>query len=196
MCLATRSVSKQQWFWNIVTSKLFRNQGNRNKVMQNTIDSFFGFVGIVCTVRLFIFILWKWIAFRRNRIYWPLCLSQLFCLFRCKLYIQRVEIRDMWLWIGKMKELKGSDFLLGGYLMLVGPKEMTIWGCSCVLKRYQSDHEDEYSLKWNWKVCLFQNGLLKMIYELGKKEIPVGEFTRFEKDVSLSCNPSMIFMIR
>ena len=73
-----------------------------------------------------------------------------------------------------MKELKGSDFLLGGYLMLVGPKEMTILGCSYSLKRYQGEHEDEYSLKKAGKVCLFQKGLLKMIYEVGKKEIPIG----------------------
>ena len=42
---------------------------------------------------------------------------------------------------------KGKRILVGGYLTLGEPKEMTIGGCSCVLKRYQSDHEDEYSLK-------------------------------------------------
>ena len=51
---------------------------------------------------------------------------------------------------------------------------MTIGGYSYFIKHYQSDHEDEYSLKKAGKVYLFQNGLLKMIYEVGKKEIPIG----------------------
>ena len=79
-----------------------------------------------------------------------------------------------------MEKLKGSEFLLDGYLTLVEPKEMTIGGCNYILKRYQGDHEDEYSLKKDNKVCLFQNGLLKMIYEEGGKEAPIGEFARFE----------------
>ena len=73
-----------------------------------------------------------------------------------------------------MKELKGSDFLLDGYLTLGEPKEMTIGGYSYFIKRYQGEHEDEYSLRKAGKVCLFQKGLLKMIYEVGKKEIPIG----------------------
>ena len=80
----------------------------------------------------------------------------------------------MWLWIGKMEELKGSEFLLDGYTALGKPKEMTIGGCNYGLKRYQGNHEDEYSLTKAGKVCLFQNGLLKMIYEEGEKEIPIG----------------------
>ena len=64
-----------------------------------------------------------------------------------------------------MEELKGSEFLSCDYLTLVGPKEMTIGGCNYVLERYQGDHEDKYSLKKAGKVCLFQKGLLKMIYE-------------------------------
>ena len=71
-----------------------------------------------------------------------------------------------------MKELKGGEFLLDGYLTLVEPKEMTIGGCGYAHKRYQGDHEDKYSLTKAGKVCLFQNGLLKMIYEVGKKENP------------------------
>ena len=73
-----------------------------------------------------------------------------------------------------MKELKGSEFLFGGYVTLVKPKEMTIEGCSYVLKRYQGNHEDDYSLKKAGKVCLFQNGVLKMIYKEGEKEAPIG----------------------
>ena len=79
-----------------------------------------------------------------------------------------------------MEKLKGSEFLLDGYLTLGEPKEMTIEGCNYSLQCYQGDHEDEYTLKKDNKVCLFENGILKMIYEVGEKEAPIGEFTRFE----------------
>ena len=72
-------------------------------------------------------------------------LFQIFCLFGCKLRIQRVEAIDMRLWIGKMEKLKGSDFLLGGYLTLGEPKEIMIGGCNYILNCYQGNHEDEYS---------------------------------------------------
>ena len=62
-----------------------------------------------------------------------------------------------------MKELKGSEFLLDGYIALGEPKEMRIGGCNYILNRYQGDHEDEYTLKKDNKVCLFKNGILKMI---------------------------------
>ena len=85
----------------------------------------------------------------------------------------------MRLWIGKMKELKGSEFLLDGYLTLGEPKEMKIGGCNYILNRYQGDHADEYTLKKDNKACLFKNGILKMIFEVGDDEDPIGEFTRF-----------------
>ena len=86
----------------------------------------------------------------------------------------------MRLWIGKMEKLKGSEFLLDGYLTLGEPKKMTIGGCTYILQCYQGDHEDEYTLKKDNKVCLFENGILKMIYEVGEEEAFIGEFTRFE----------------
>ena len=79
-----------------------------------------------------------------------------------------------------MKELKGSEFLLDGYIALGEPKEMTIGGCNFILNGYQGDHEDEYTLKKDNKVCLFKNGVLKMIYEVDEEEAFIGEFTRFE----------------
>ena len=79
-----------------------------------------------------------------------------------------------------MKELKGSEFLLDGYLTLGEPKEMTMGGCTYILQCYQGLHEDEYTLKKDNKVCLFKNGVLKMIFEVGEEEAPIGEFTRFE----------------
>ena len=51
----------------------------------------------------------------------------------------------MRLWIGKMEKLKGSDFLLDGYLTLGEPKEIMIGGCNYILNGYQGNHEDEYS---------------------------------------------------
>ena len=72
-----------------------------------------------------------------------------------------------------MKEHKGSEFLVGGYLTFGEPKEMTIGGCNDAIKRYQGDHEDEYSLKKYRKVCIFQNGILKIIYEEGERETPI-----------------------
>ena len=57
---------------------------------------------------------------------------------------------------------------------------MTIEGCSYVLKRYQGEHEDDYSLKKDNKVCLLENGILKMIFEVGEEGAQIGEFTRFE----------------
>ena len=78
-----------------------------------------------------------------------------------------------------MEELKGSVFLLDGYVTLGEPKEMRIGGCNYILNGYQGDHEDEYTLKKDNKVCLFKNGILKMIFEVNEKETPIGEFTRF-----------------
>ena len=79
-----------------------------------------------------------------------------------------------------MEKLKGSEFLLDGYLTLGEPKKMKIGGYNYILNRYQGDHKDEYTLKKDNKVCLFKNGILKMIYEVGEEEAPIGEFTRFE----------------
>ena len=78
-----------------------------------------------------------------------------------------------------MEKLKGSDFLLGGYLTLGEPKEMMIGGCNYILNGYQGNHEDEYTLKKDNKVCLFKNGILRMIFEVGEKQVKIGEYTRF-----------------
>ena len=94
-----------------------------------------------------------------------------------------------------MGKLKGSEFLLDGYITLGEPKEMRIGGYNYILNRYQGEHADEYTLKKDNKVCLFENGILKMIYEVGEKEAPIGEFTRLITDVSHLSNPLMIFMI-
>ena len=77
-----------------------------------------------------------------------------------------------------MQTLKGSEFLLDCYIALK-PKEITIEVCDYILQRFQGEHADEYTLTKDNKVCLFQNGILKMVYEVGEEETPIGEFTRF-----------------
>ena len=91
-----------------------------------------------------------------------------------------------------MEKLKGGEFLLDGYLTLGEPKEMTIGGCSYILNGYQGDHADEYTLKKDNKVCLFKNGILKMIYEVGEKEAQSGSLPDLKTDVSHSCSHLMI----
>ena len=80
-----------------------------------------------------------------------------------------------------MQALKGGEFLLDGYVTLGEPKEIEINGSKYLIQCFQGDHEDEYVLKKDRKVCLFQNGVLKMFYEEEEEDgAQVGEFTRFE----------------
>ena len=95
-----------------------------------------------------------------------------------------------------MEKLKGSEFLLDGYLTLGEPKEMTMGGYNYILNGYQGDHEDEYTLKKDNKVCLFKNGILKMIYEVGEKEAQSGSLPDLKTDVSHSYSRSTIFIIK
>ena len=79
-----------------------------------------------------------------------------------------------------MRELKGKEFLLDGYITLNNPKNITIGGSNYSLQCYQGDHEDEYLLMKDRRVCLFQNGVMKMCYEIDKEGNQIGDFTRFE----------------
>ena len=79
-----------------------------------------------------------------------------------------------------MQAFKGSEFFLDGYITDGAPKEIIINGSKYKIQCFQGDHEDEYVLKKDRKVCLFQNGVLKMIYEEDVDGAQVGEFTRFE----------------
>ena len=80
-----------------------------------------------------------------------------------------------------MEELKGSEFLLDGYIPLGEPKEMTIGGCNYILQCYQGDHADEYTLKKDGRVCLYQNGILKMCYGVDKGDGQIGNITQYNK---------------
>ena len=79
-----------------------------------------------------------------------------------------------------MRELKGKEFLLDGYITLHNPKNITIGGSKYSLQCYQGDHEDEYLLMKDRRVCLFQNGVMKMCYEIDKEGNQIEDFTRFE----------------
>ena len=87
---------------------------------------------------------------------------------------------EVWLQIGLLQELKGKEFLLDGYITRGEPKNITIGGCTYILQCFQGAHEDEYTLKTDNKVCLFQNGILKMSYTEDNEQGQIGDFTCFE----------------
>ena len=91
--------------------------------------------------------------------------------------------------------MKGSEFLLDGYLTLGEPKEITIGGSTYSLQYFQGEHEDEYTLKKDGTVCLFQNGILKMVYEVYKNGVQTGSFTQFTNGCVSFVRRSMIFWI-
>ena len=82
--------------------------------------------------------------------------------------------------IGGLKSVKGSEFLLDGYITLGEPRNITIGGSSYSLQCFQGEHEDEYTLKKDGRVCLFKNGVLKMSYEVDEHDSQIGDFTYFE----------------
>ena len=53
-------------------------------------------------------------------------------------------------------------------------------GSNYSLQYYQGEHEDDYSLKRDGRVCIFHNGILKMTYEVDEEDSGIGDFTRFE----------------
>ena len=53
-------------------------------------------------------------------------------------------------------------------------------GSNYSLQYYQGEHEDDYSLKRDGRVCVFHNGILKMTYEVDEEDSGIGDFTRFE----------------
>ena len=87
----------------------------------------------------------------------------------------------MWLIIGGLQKLKGREYLLDGYITGVETNNITL-GSNCYgIEYYQGEHEDEHLLKKDGKVCLFKNGIPKMVYEENKDEAQIGAFTPFEK---------------
>ena len=60
--------------------------------------------------------------------------------------------------IDRYLQMAGAEFLLDGYITFGEPREITIGGRTYVLQCFQGDHEDEYTLREDNKVCLFHNG--------------------------------------
>ena len=79
-----------------------------------------------------------------------------------------------------MLSLKGSEYLLDSYYTLDKPKTIVVNAVNYSLQHYQGDHKDEYTIKKDNTVCLFQNGVIKMIYEEDSNGNKMGKFTRFE----------------
>ena len=70
---------------------------------------------------------------------------------------------------------------MDGYLTDGNPKILNKEGSTYTLQYYQGEHKEEYVVKKDNKVCLFQNGLLTMVYEEDNNGIQIGDFTRYEK---------------
>ena len=78
-----------------------------------------------------------------------------------------------------MSSLKGSEFLLEGYYTYKDPRKIVNNSSEYVIQHYQGKHQDEYTMTLDRKVCLFQNGVLKMMYEIDEHGAQVGDFTQF-----------------
>ena len=57
---------------------------------------------------------------------------------------------------------------------------MSIGGSDYFYQYFQGEHEDEYTIKKGGKICLFKNGILRMVYEENSEKVQIGDFTRFE----------------
>ena len=79
-----------------------------------------------------------------------------------------------------MSTIEGSEYLLDGYYTYKDPREIVRDDTTYIIQHYQGDHEDEYTMKCDGKVSLFQNGVLKMTYEVDNNGTQIGTFTRFE----------------
>ena len=73
------------------------------------------------------------------------------------------------------------EYLLDGYITVVEAENITLGNNSYSIDYFQGKYKNEYLLKKDGKVCLFKNGILKMVYEENKYKAQIGDFTRFEK---------------
>ena len=48
-----------------------------------------------------------------------------------------------------------------------------------LLQHYQGDHKDEYTLTKDGRAYLYQNGVLKMAFEVDSNGVQIGDFTRY-----------------
>ena len=69
---------------------------------------------------------------------------------------------------------------MDGYLTCGKAKSIYQGGSKYSLQCFQGDHEDEYTLKKDGKVLLFQNGVMKMSWEEDEDGDQIGDFTRYK----------------
>ena len=75
-----------------------------------------------------------------------------------------------------MSTIEGSEYLLDGYYTYKDPREIVRGDTTYIIQHYQGDHEDEYTMKCDGKVSLFQNGVLKMTYEVDNNGTQIGTY--------------------
>ena len=68
---------------------------------------------------------------------------------------------------------------MDGYLTCGKAKSIYQGGSKYSLQCFQGDHEDEYTLKKDGKVLLFQNGVMEMSWQEDEDGNQIGDFTRY-----------------
>ena len=69
---------------------------------------------------------------------------------------------------------------MDGYITYRSPTNYKIGDAIYTVQYFQGDHADEYTLKNKNKVCLYYNGILKMVYQENQYGCQTGDFTRFD----------------
>ena len=85
-------------------------------------------------------------------------------------------------YIGGIREWRGGEYMLDGYITLRNPKTFNNNGVEYSLQYYQKKHKNEYVIKSKkGDCCLYKNGLLKMIWKEDDDGNRMGEFVSFDK---------------
>ena len=82
-----------------------------------------------------------------------------------------------------IKEMRGGEYVLDGYITLANPKVFKDEnGMEYSIQYYQKKHKNEYVIKSKkGDCCLYKNGLLKMIWKEDDDGNRMGEFVSFDK---------------
>ena len=78
------------------------------------------------------------------------------------------------------KNSREREYLFDGYITVGEANIITLGNNSYSIEYFQGEHQDEYLLKKDGKVCLFKYGILRMVYEENKYKAQIGDFTPFE----------------
>ena len=69
---------------------------------------------------------------------------------------------------------------MDGYITYRSPTNYKIGDATYTVQYFQGDHADEYTMKNKNKVCLYYNGILKMVFQENQYGCQTGDFTRFD----------------